>query len=120
MSLNYKRDERDPLWVTGEYSDYYYGAKVYDEGSEYGINGGRVSKLYVREDGESIVHYDRGWDSGNGKYITSIYGPLVEQLENLPPIPEELWENAIQINENENRMFHQLSYLDRIKKFLGG
>ena len=39
-----------------------YSAKVYDEGSEFGINEGRISKLEVRKDGELIINYDRGWD----------------------------------------------------------
>ena len=39
-----------------------YSAKVYDEGSEFGINNGRISKLEIRKDGELILNYDRGWD----------------------------------------------------------
>ena len=39
----------DKLWREGEIkvgkSSYRYCAKVYDEGSEWGINAGRVSKL---------------------------------------------------------------------------
>ena len=42
---------------------YGYSAKVYDLGSGYGIDGGRISKLYVFEDGtdREIVTYDREW-----------------------------------------------------------
>lgn len=43
-------------------------AKVYDIGSRYGINGGRVSKLWIAElpPGEvrywqEVACYDRGW-----------------------------------------------------------
>lgn len=39
-----------------------YTAKVYDEGSEYGINGGRISKLTLTIDGECVYNYDRGED----------------------------------------------------------
>ena len=39
-----------------------YCAKVYDEGSEYGINEGRISKLEVRQDNKLLLNYDRGWD----------------------------------------------------------
>jgi len=39
-----------------------YMAKVYDVGSDYGINGGRISKLQLKMDGETICNYDRGWD----------------------------------------------------------
>ena len=40
----------------------HYWVKAYDEGSEYGINGGRISKLTITIDGEKVVNYDRGWD----------------------------------------------------------
>ena len=34
----------------------HYWAKVYDEGSEYGINEGRISKLRITIDGETVVN----------------------------------------------------------------
>ena len=40
----------------------HYWAKVYDEGSEFGIDGGRISKLMIKINGETVVSYDRGWD----------------------------------------------------------
>ena len=37
--------------------------KQYDEGSQYGIDGGRISKLQLKdENGRTVVNYDRGWD----------------------------------------------------------
>ena len=48
--------------VNGETKIAHYWAKVYDEGSEYGIDGGRISKLQIRIDGVTVVNYDRGWD----------------------------------------------------------
>ena len=39
-----------------------YWVKHFEEGSEWGIDGGRISKLECRADGETILHYDRGWD----------------------------------------------------------
>jgi len=43
---------------------YTYWAKVYEEGSEHGINQGRVSKLTIRKQGETrdLYNYDRGLD----------------------------------------------------------
>lgn len=42
---------------------YKYDAKVYDEPSEdYGIDGGRISKLEVKCQGSVVINYDRGWD----------------------------------------------------------
>lgn len=40
----------------------HYWIKVYEEGSQFGINGGRISKLSLKMDGEWIASYDRGWD----------------------------------------------------------
>ena len=39
-----------------------YFIKQYEEGSKYGINNGRISKLTLKRDGETIANYDRGWD----------------------------------------------------------
>lgn len=65
------------MWKHGEYlvtckgrkgyKKYIWEAKVYDEGSEFGINGGRVSKLSIRLENANGTHttvcnYDRGWD----------------------------------------------------------
>ena len=51
------------MWKSGRISGgYRYEAKVYDTGSEFGINGGRISKLEIRKDDIIIARYDRGWD----------------------------------------------------------
>jgi hypothetical protein len=44
---------------------YKYWVKHFENGSEFGIDGGRISKLTIRKVGESrdIVNYDRGWDA---------------------------------------------------------
>lgn len=45
------------------YKAAHYQVKSYDEPSKkYGINGGRISKLSIRIDGEYTCSYDRGWD----------------------------------------------------------
>ena len=43
---------------------YKYWCKHYEEDSEYGIDGGKVSKLTIRKLGESrdVLNYDRGWN----------------------------------------------------------
>ena len=51
-------------WVLGTVDDMEFEAKVYDEGSKFGIDAGRVSKLAVyrtKARGE-IIAYERGWD----------------------------------------------------------
>lgn len=40
-----------------------YWVKHYEEPSEdYGIDGGRISKLMIKVDGKVTLSYDRGWD----------------------------------------------------------
>lgn len=46
----------------GTYKAVRYEAKVYEEGSEYGIDGGRISKLRLTMGDKVVCNYDRGWD----------------------------------------------------------
>ena len=46
----------------GGYKAVRYWIKVYEEGSQFGINGGKISKLMLKLNGEVIANYDRGWD----------------------------------------------------------
>lgn len=39
-----------------------YCIKVYGEGSDYGIDEGKISKLMLKRDGRVVCNYDRGWD----------------------------------------------------------
>ena len=54
------------MWKEGviliNHRGYHYWVKQYDEGSQYGIDGGRISKLTIKRNGEIICNYDRGWD----------------------------------------------------------
>lgn len=40
----------------------HYWVKAFDEPSSFGINGGKISKLSLRMNGEWVANYDRGWD----------------------------------------------------------
>lgn len=45
------------------YKSIKYWVKHFEEPSEdYGINGGKISKLSLKMDGVCIANYDRGWD----------------------------------------------------------
>ena len=46
--------------VNGEV--FHYWMKQYDKGSEWGIDGGRISKFMLKRDGKIVCNYDRGWD----------------------------------------------------------
>ena len=44
----------------GKYTVVHYWVKAYDVGSQYGIEGGRISKLTLKIEGKVICNYDRG------------------------------------------------------------
>jgi len=46
----------------GKYTVVHYWAKIFDEGSVYGIKEGRISKLMLKQKGEIVYNYDRGLD----------------------------------------------------------
>lgn len=79
-------------WFTGIIGGFYFQALVFKDGSKYGINKGRVSKLYIMEQPknanrgrEILVSYDRGWDKvANTKETQLVLDTLVEYFENLP------------------------------------
>lgn len=50
------------MWTTGTINGFYYQIKHYPEGSKFGIEGGRISKLWIGKDGITYANYDRGWD----------------------------------------------------------
>ena len=39
-----------------------YWIKSFEEGSQFGIDKGRISKLMLKRDSSVIANYDRGWD----------------------------------------------------------
>lgn len=54
------------LWkkaeITYKKKTYTVTFKSYKEGSQFGINGGRISKLTITRNKEEVCNYDRGWD----------------------------------------------------------
>ena len=90
------KDERQRSgWVTCVIAARWVQAKVYDEGSQFGINGGRVSKLIVSKDmmkpkvftKEGLdFSYDRGADYSN--LPEKDVAVIVAALEKLPPAAE--------------------------------
>ena len=46
----------------GKYTVVHYWVKSYAEGSQYGIDGGKISKATLKINGEVVYNYDRGDD----------------------------------------------------------
>lgn len=63
-------------WVAGTFENrgrkYRFEAKIFPEGSMYGINYGNVSKLWVATDDKKrvLVTYDRGSVEGDASLLT--------------------------------------------------
>ena len=78
----------------GHLTAVHYAAKVYDEGSEYGINGGRISKLTLTIDGRVVYNYDRGEDlppqNEAAEKALAILLAEYERPEQKPEWPENL------------------------------
>jgi hypothetical protein len=72
-------------WVTGseeidENLKLTFCAKVFDEGSDYGINEGKISKLEIRFGGEIVCNYDRGWDVRPTKEVKPFYDSILAEF----------------------------------------
>ena len=82
------RIKRD-YWIDGTIDGFRFQAKVFDVGSKYGIDGSRVSKLFVWDAvisfSSCIISYDRGWDvKPKNCEQREILQALLEYLEALP------------------------------------
>jgi hypothetical protein len=62
--------------------------RFYEEPSEHGINGGRISKLWIADENDKpVVEYDRGWSVEPPQS-----GPAKELYESLVALARELGE----------------------------
>lgn len=54
------------MWTTGNIlvkgKVVAYTVKHFEEGSDFGIDGGKISKLSLKVNGKIAANYDRGWD----------------------------------------------------------
>jgi hypothetical protein len=69
------------LMVNGEAIS--WQVKSYDEGSEFGIDEGRISKLFIRSEttGAVLASYERGWDKKpTTKTAKAVYADLLKKF----------------------------------------
>lgn len=77
---------KDDLYIVGnaQYNgvDYKIDAKVFLEGSEYGIDNGPISKLSIKDiaKNELIINYDRGWDKKPDEQNEFLYKETIKAL----------------------------------------
>jgi hypothetical protein len=98
-----------------------FSAKVFDEGSYYGIDKGRVSKLVIRKDGKIIVNYERGWDvKPQTPEINAAYERVMSALNALGKEaeignPKDL---LAKIGENRRKVNHDSTFSVKITETL--
>ena len=121
INLYFTEFDRGKNWVKGAVGEYYFIAKLFDEGSTYGIKGGRVSKLSVYDNRAGItgnfgflymiINYDRGWDIRvpRTKGMRAHFNALMKFLEAAPPLFEDelAWTAERVLNENQIRFCQQ-------------
>ena len=76
--------KHDGAWTIAEAlfekTIYHINVKHFEEPSKYGIHNGRISKLWIREEGtiEPLVNYDRGWEiRPKSKAAKAIYNEIL-------------------------------------------
>lgn len=93
MKAEFTQFNKGDNWCKGTVGDFLFEAKSFDNGSQFGIDGGRVSKLVIkRKDtlGSAdyftgvVVNYDRSWDVKPTKEFKAEYDAVMELLETAP------------------------------------
>lgn len=68
------------MWTSGMINGFDFQVKHFDEGSRFGINNGRISKLWIAKDGKMYANYDRGWDMHpTDPEAKKVYDELIER-----------------------------------------
>lgn len=69
------------MWINGNLYDYAVSCKVFSTGSSWGIDGGKISKLCIRDSaGRCVVNYDRGWDIiPDGDDVMRVYNVVIRR-----------------------------------------
>lgn len=96
--MKFYRNDRNPLYwdftfsiahEDGTITNVRGQAQVFDSGSHYGIDRGRISRLWVVDDDtkDTLLNYDRGWDVSDGMAY-KVFSILQKSLEDLPTTDE--------------------------------
>jgi hypothetical protein len=86
MKMPREGTEDSIMWNKGTVkvngNSYTYTAKLFDEDSDFGIDGGRVSILSIRNaEQKEVVSYYRGWDiMPRGAGITRVYDEVMNSI----------------------------------------
>lgn len=109
-------DKSNPVWIVGDISidnkTYRVNAKVFLEDSEFGIENGPVSKLWIADSkGNWIINYDRGWDVKPTAETEEIYNIALGAVRSFrndnpyepDPEPEENIKESVEDNKVQEK-----------------
>jgi len=82
MEAIFTRFDNEDNWVQGECGGFSFDAKLFNTGSKYGIDGGRISKLCIQNQYGMMANFDRGWDIEPPEEHMDYYLAIVDLLEN--------------------------------------
>ena len=69
------------MWDKGLSNGYEWEVKHFDEDSVFGIDEGKISKLFIYKDEETVVAYDREWlKKPATKAVKELYNQLVAKF----------------------------------------
>ena len=73
-------------WIDGNLRnnpDMKINLKIFSEPSKYGIDEGRISKLWIKDNNtkQTLVNYDRGWDVVPTGEVIGIVNNIVESVK---------------------------------------
>lgn len=68
------------MWTKGTINGFEYQVKHFEDGSTFGIDGGKISKLWIAKGGKEYANYDRGWDVfPTDAEAKAVYDALIEK-----------------------------------------
>ncbi|GAB5470393.1 MAG: hypothetical protein Kilf2KO_34230 [Rhodospirillales bacterium] len=70
------------------YPGYSFTGKIFDVGSEFGLENGRISKLTVAKEGEAQFSYQRGWPE-NEPAFTDEQTTVLREIVDAFPDPKD-------------------------------
>jgi len=82
MEIRSKKALSGGTWIIGKEdhdgAEFKFEALVFETPSQYGIENGKISKLFITLAGETLVWYDRGWEQHPTEEVLPIYEGLLE------------------------------------------
>ena len=66
-------------WKKWEENGFEIQMLAFDKPSQYGIDKGKISKLWIRKNGKVVCNYDRGWDIEPEKDVKELYDSILKK-----------------------------------------